>query len=74
MFKVVAGEDSIETSVLPMIRREDGSSMNSVRTMCAQLMDFVPWSTFDRIVASYHGHRSRRAPFCAAQLQVVAFA
>ena len=29
--------------------------MNTGKTLFAQLMDFLPWSTFDRIVARYNG-------------------
>jgi hypothetical protein len=32
--------------------------MNSGRTIFAQLMDFLPWSTFDRIVARYNSDRA----------------
>src|SRR6202045_463589 len=48
--------------------------MNSGRTLFAQLMDFLPWSTFMRIVARYGGdHRVRTLP-CAEQFRVMAFA
>jgi hypothetical protein len=48
--------------------------MNTGKTLFAQLMDFLPWSTFDRIVARYHGNRAVRTLPCAAQYQVMAFA
>ena len=48
--------------------------MNTGKTLFAQLMDFLPWSTFDRIVARYHGNRAVRTFPCAAQYQVMAFA
>ena len=48
--------------------------MNTGKTLFAQLMDFLPWSTFDRIVARCHGNRAVRALLCAAQDQVMAFA
>ena len=32
--------------------------MNTGKTLFAQLMDFLPWSTFDRIVARYDGDRA----------------
>lgn len=48
--------------------------MNSGRTIFAQLMDFLPWSTFDRIVARYNGNRAVKTLTCAAQFQVMAFA
>jgi transposase len=37
-------------------------------------MDFLPWSTFDRIVARYEGNRGVRKLSCAAQYQIMAFA
>jgi Domain of unknown function (DUF4372) len=48
--------------------------MSSRKTLFAQLMDFLPWSTFDRIVARYHGNRAVRTLPCAAQFRVMAFA
>ena len=48
--------------------------MNTGKTLFAQLMDFLPWSTFDRIVARYEGNRSVRKLSCAAQYQIMAFA
>jgi hypothetical protein len=48
--------------------------MNTGKTLFAQLMDFLPWSTFDRIVARYNGNRAVRTFPCAAQYQVMAFA
>lgn len=48
--------------------------MNSGRTIFAQLMDFLPWSTFDRIVARYNGNRAVKTLTCGAQFQVMAFA
>jgi hypothetical protein len=40
----------------------------------AQLMDFLPWSTFNRIVARYAGDRAVRTLSCTAQYRVMAFA
>jgi hypothetical protein len=48
--------------------------MNTGKTLFAQLMDFLPWSTFSRIVARYHGDRAVRTLPCAAQFRVMAFA
>jgi hypothetical protein len=48
--------------------------MNTGTTLFAQLMDFLPWSTFDRIVARYDGNRAVRKLPCAAQYQIMAFA
>ena len=51
-----------------------GQAMNTGKTLFAQLMDFLPWGTFDRIVARYNGNRAVRTLPCAAQYQVMAFA
>jgi hypothetical protein len=48
--------------------------MNTGKTLFAQLMDFLPWSTFDRIVARHEGNRAVRTLSCTAQYQVMAFA
>jgi hypothetical protein len=48
--------------------------MNTGRTLFAQLMDFLPWSSFERIVARYDGNRAVRKLSCASQYQIMAFA
>jgi Domain of unknown function (DUF4372)/Transposase DDE domain len=48
--------------------------MNTGKTLFAQLMDLLRWSTFDRIVARYEGNRGVRKLSCAAQYQIMAFA
>src|SRR5271157_5132107 len=48
--------------------------MNTGQTLFAQLMDFLPWSTFTRIVARYGGDRAVRTLPCAEQFRVMAFA
>jgi Domain of unknown function (DUF4372) len=52
----------------------EDQTMNTGKTLFAQLMDFLPWSTFDRIVARYDGNRAVRKLSCAAQYQIMAFA
>jgi len=48
--------------------------MHVGKTLFAQIMEFVPWSTFHRIVARYRGdHRVRRLS-CAEQFRCMAFA
>jgi hypothetical protein len=44
------------------------------KTLFAQLMDFVPWTSFRRIVARYGGDARARAMNCAEQFRVLAFA
>lgn len=48
--------------------------MNTGRTLFAQLMDFVPWSTFGRLVVRYDGDRRVRTLNCAEQYRAMAFA
>ena len=48
--------------------------MNAGKTLFAQLMDFLPWSTFSGIVARYDGDRAVRTLSCAAHYRVMAFA
>jgi hypothetical protein len=48
--------------------------MYAGKTLFAQLMDFLPWSTFTRIVTRYAGdHRVRTLP-CAEHFRILAFA
>ena len=48
--------------------------MYTGKTLFAQLMDFLPWTTFTRIVARYGGnHRVRTLP-CSDQFRILAFA
>ena len=48
--------------------------MNSGKTLFAQLMDFLPWSTFTRIVSRYGGDWRVRTLSCAEQYRAMAFA
>jgi hypothetical protein len=48
--------------------------MNAGKTLFAQLMDFLPWTTFSRIVARYGGDRGVRVFNCAEQFRAMAFA
>jgi Domain of unknown function (DUF4372) len=48
--------------------------VNVGTTLFAQLMDFLPWSTFARIVARYDGNRRVRTRSCAEQYRATAFA
>jgi len=44
------------------------------KTLFAQLMDFLPWSSFHRIVERYAGDYRVRTLSCAEQFRVLAFA
>jgi hypothetical protein len=48
--------------------------MNTGKTLFAQVMDFLPWKTFHRIVDRYNGNRRIRTLSCAEQFRIMAFA
>ncbi|MBI2778912.1 MAG: IS4 family transposase [Gammaproteobacteria bacterium] len=48
--------------------------MNLGKTLFAQLMEFVPWTSFARIVARYGGDSGVRALSCTEQFRAMAFA
>jgi len=48
--------------------------MNSGKTLFAQLMDHLPWTTFTRLVKKYHGDKYVKTLNCAEQFRALAFA
>ena len=48
--------------------------MYTSKTLFAQLMDFLPWTTFARIVDRYGGNRRVRTLACAEHFCILAFA
>ena len=44
------------------------------KTLFAQVMEFVPWTSFARIVQSHGGNAGVRALSCAEQFRAMAFA
>jgi IS4 transposase len=48
--------------------------MNAGKVLFAQLMDFLPWTSFARGVARYGGDRRVRSLSCAEQFRAMAFA
>ena len=48
--------------------------MNLGKTLFAQLMEFVPWTSFARIVARYDGDTRVRSLSCTEQFRAMAFA
>jgi len=48
--------------------------MYAGKTLFAQVMDFLPWTTFQRIVGRYQGNHRVRTLACAEQFRVMAFA
>src|SRR3974390_3292692 len=48
--------------------------MYTGRTLFSQVMDFVPWTSFNRIVAKYRGDRDTRTLRCTEHFRVMVFA
>ncbi len=48
--------------------------MNTGKTLFSQLMDFLPWTTFTRIVERHGGDRYVKSLACAEQFRAMAFA
>jgi hypothetical protein len=48
--------------------------MYTGKTLFAQLMDFLPWTTFTRIVERHGGDRYVKSLACTEQFRVMAFA
>jgi hypothetical protein len=48
--------------------------MNIGKTLFAQLMDFLPWTTFSRIVERHGGNRYVKSLACTDQFRAMAFA
>jgi hypothetical protein len=48
--------------------------MNVGKTLFAQIMEFVPWTSFSRIVQRYSGDSGVRRLTCSEQFRVMAFA
>ena len=48
--------------------------MNAGKTLFAQIMEFVPWTSFARIVQRYSGNSGVRTLSCAEQFRAMAFA
>lgn len=48
--------------------------MNAGKTLFAQIMEFIPWTSFARIVERYSGNAGVRRMTCAEQFRVMAFA
>jgi hypothetical protein len=51
-----------------------GHSMNTGKTLFAQVMEHVPWKTFGRIIERHNGDAGVRSHSCADVFRVLAFA
>jgi Domain of unknown function (DUF4372) len=51
-----------------------GGTMYTGRTLFSQVMDFVPWTSFNRIVAKYRGDIGVRTLRCTEHFRIMAFA
>ena len=51
-----------------------GITVHAGQTLFSQVMDFVPWTSFNRIVAKYRGDRDTRTLRCTEHFRVMAFA
>src|ERR1700686_2147507 len=51
-----------------------GGTMYTGRTLFSQVMDFVPWTSFHRIVAKYRGDIGVRTLRCTEHFRIMAFA
>jgi hypothetical protein len=69
----IGGVDLNSVRPSPTLSR-GGRVMNTGKTLFAQLMDFLPWSTFARIVSRYGGDRAVRGLPCTEQFRAMAFA
>src|ERR1700747_2903815 len=49
-------------------------AVNLGQTLFSQVMDFVPWTSFERIVARYGGDVGVRRLRCSEQFRIMAFA
>ena len=47
--------------------------MNTGKTLFAQLMDFLPWTTFTRIVDRYGGDHRVSLPFTPSMAETLEF-
>ena len=49
------------------------ADINVGKTLFAQVMEFVPWKTFGRIVTRHRGDRGVRTLNCAELFRILAF-
>ena len=52
---------------------DPGRRMNVGKTLFAQIMEFVPWKTFGRIIERHKGDAGVRTLGCADLFRVMAF-
>ena len=61
-------------NIFPDLGFPVGGAMYAGRTLFSQIMDFVPWTSFNRIVTKYRGDVGVRTLRCTEHFRVMAFA
>jgi hypothetical protein len=70
---ILSGVDLNAAGLSPTMAR-GGPDHEQGKTLFAHLMDFLPWTTFTRVVGRYDGDRAIRTLSCAGPFRVMAFA
>ena len=73
-FSAILGGVGLKLAAVSPSLFRGGPAMNAGKTLFSQLMDCLPWSTFARIVARYHGDHSVQTFPCTEQYKALAFA
>src|SRR5580693_738964 len=58
----------------PILVFDRGTVMYAGRTLFSQVMEFIPWTSFDRIVVKYGGDIGVRTLRCTEHFRAMAFA
>ena len=66
--------DSSKTAYFPRLDSLLGTHVYVGKTLFAQVMEFVPWTSFARIVQRHGGNAGVRSLSCAEQFRAMAFA
>ena len=59
--------------MIELTNQSRARSMNLGKTLFAQVMEYVPWKTFGRIVKNYQGDIGVRTLSCADIFRLMAF-
>jgi hypothetical protein len=74
VFSAILGGVDLKLAAASWTLSGEGPPMYSGKTVFAQLMDCLPWSTFSRLVARYCGDHDVRTFPCVEQYRAMAFA